>query len=278
MKIINKKELEKLPHPSDIDFIKNKKKEVLSEEKDSFVFVPKPWGFEYLCFRDANFDIWELHLYPHASTSSHLHTKKDVLVLVLEGTTTLSMTNHEELLSVGEVRIIKQKAIHQFINTNETTTRILEIESPPDRHDLIRIKDNYGRAGMSYATAHNQLDSKSKIKTNHFFSTPLHGNEYYEFFELLPGELTKKQSAAIQKISGIIFKKDTIMNDSVELDVYLKTVGVGEIKSFLVLSGTVHIPGMKSHVKKIKSGECFVVTHSSKIIRVEKDTTLVFWN
>lgn len=273
MKIINGKGLERKPHASDIELVKNRKNNNSSKELKNFTFVLKPWGFEYLCYRDTYFDIWELCINKLSSTSSHLHTKKDVLILVLEGTITLTLTQQIETITTGDIRVVKRKALHRITNPTNDTARILEIESPPDRHDLIRVEDTYGRTGMVYATSNTIKQNIKNITPNHFFSNVIVENEYYLFFNLLPFLKNKLGQKSSQKVHGIILKKNTSNLSTLE-----KQIQLLQAKAFFVVSGTVHISVKNTRIKIIKRGECFFITNISKFIWVEKNSKLLFWN
>lgn len=115
------------------------------------ITVLKPWGAEYLCGCNKNFEIWELYIKQQQSTSLHCHPEKDTLNIVIEGSATLETIRNKEILHAGDFKIIKAGVVHKTINYHEKSPiRILEIESPPNKYNLIRIKDNYGRESAGY--------------------------------------------------------------------------------------------------------------------------------
>jgi mannose-6-phosphate isomerase-like protein (cupin superfamily) len=115
------------------------------------VLVPKPWGCEYLCGRNRSLEVWELRLDPASSTSSHCHPNKDTLNLVLDGSVVLETLGGRRRMSAGDFVGLKAGAIHRTVNdAPDISVRLLEIESPPDKYDLIRVKDAYGRESLGY--------------------------------------------------------------------------------------------------------------------------------
>lgn len=91
----------------------------------------------------------------------HTHPSKDTLNLILKGRAKFTTLKGEEFLYPGDWRIIKAGLIHQTKNIGDEALEILEIESPPNKYDLIRIKDVYNRQRKGYETL---LGVKSKPK------------------------------------------------------------------------------------------------------------------
>jgi mannose-6-phosphate isomerase-like protein (cupin superfamily) len=139
------------------------------DKKKSIAFLPntiieKPWGLEYPHLSDETVDIWEMHLFPGHRTSFHCHPGKDVLKIVLEGIVKLKTLDRTEYLRSGDWRLVKGYTAHQTINESNSdgAARIMEIESPPNKHNLIRFKDRYGRQNMPYLTKITQITSISE--------------------------------------------------------------------------------------------------------------------
>lgn len=128
------------------------KNEAVAYKQD---IISKPWGVEYLCGCNKNLEVWELYINSKASTSLHCHPDKDTLNIVLEGGVFLETIRRKEKLRAGEFRLIKAGAIHRTTNPNQNfRARVLEIESPPNKYNLIRIKDDYGRESIGYVKFH----------------------------------------------------------------------------------------------------------------------------
>ena len=67
----------------------------------------------------------------------------------------LETIRSKKILRAGEFRLIKAGTIHRTANSNRNhRARVLEIESPPNKYNLIRIKDDYGRESIGYVKFH----------------------------------------------------------------------------------------------------------------------------
>ena len=151
---------------SDKKLISDKKaKEVESEKrvkKDPFdysnVIVKKPWGYEYLVFENEFVAIWMLHIVRKRKTSMHCHPNKRTSLILLSGNATSCHLDGFENLSPMDGLSIEQGVFHLTEASSELPIDpqsengiwVMEIESPPDKADLIRMKDEYGRVGQSY--------------------------------------------------------------------------------------------------------------------------------
>ena len=114
------------------------------------VIVNKPWGWEYLCFRNANLAMWLLHIDSNQQTSMHSHPNKNTGYIVLNGAVELSWINSKEgFESLSKVNIFKRR-FHSTRAVSKKGAYLIEIESPEDKSDLVRLNDAYGREGMPY--------------------------------------------------------------------------------------------------------------------------------
>jgi quercetin dioxygenase-like cupin family protein len=112
------------------------------------VIVKKPWGKEYLCYRNEEVAIWYLHIEKDKETSMHCHPNKNTGFVVLKGKAKLSFLRNSVILEgLDKIHIFRSR----FHSTKAVTDSfILEIETPEDKHDLVRLEDAYGRAGTEY--------------------------------------------------------------------------------------------------------------------------------
>jgi acetolactate synthase I/II/III large subunit len=124
----------------------------------SDVIVKKPWGYEYLVFENEFVAIWILHLVRKKKTSMHCHPKKRTGLILLSGQATFRHLDEEMELKEWDGVNIDRGVFHsteacselQVSPVSENGIWIMEIESPPQKDDLVRLKDEYGRAGVSY--------------------------------------------------------------------------------------------------------------------------------
>lgn len=114
------------------------------------VVVKKPWGYEYLCFQNEELAIWFLHIHFDRKTSFHCHPNKNTGFVVLDGQVELSfMRNSLNLSTMDKIHIFRSR-FHSTKALSNGGAFILEIETPEDKHDLVRLEDSYGREGEGY--------------------------------------------------------------------------------------------------------------------------------
>lgn len=178
--------------------LSNKDKKILTKKKQvsyknidySKLVVRKPWGYEYLTFQSKKVAVWILCLKKGQQTSMHSHPKKKTSLVVLEGSVICKSFDQVEKKNVGDAVIINRKVFHQTLNNSKKNAIIMEIETPNDKGDLIRLSDKYGRAGTGYEKA----DKFDVNLTNYNYITLKSQNVFYNF--------TKKYGN-----TSIIFKK-----------------------------------------------------------------------
>ncbi|PIR87680.1 MAG: hypothetical protein COU10_03350 [Candidatus Harrisonbacteria bacterium CG10_big_fil_rev_8_21_14_0_10_45_28] len=113
--------------------------------------VPKPWGHEYLMYKSLAVEVWHLFIKNGESTSLHCHPRKKTAMILIDGIAKmrdLGGAVHDLVAPAG--RIIDAGAFHQTIGVSEGGIHLLEVEVPPDKNDLIRLKDSYGRENKGY--------------------------------------------------------------------------------------------------------------------------------
>lgn len=120
------------------------------EEDYSNRVVNKPWGFEYLLFSNSSVSAWVLFLKPDHSTSMHCHRMKTTSLVVLDGTVRFATLNSSHLRGPGEAVQLGNEVFHRTSALSTSGAYVLEVESPRLKHDLVRLKDSYGRVGSGY--------------------------------------------------------------------------------------------------------------------------------
>lgn len=113
--------------------------------KYSDKMVHKPWGFEYLFYSNDEVAIWCLHINKGASTSLHCHPNKKTGLIMLEGEAVLSFLNDTTAMKPLDRHILRPGLFHS--TTAITDSILLEIETPPNKEDIVRFDDKYGRKG-----------------------------------------------------------------------------------------------------------------------------------
>lgn len=113
--------------------------------------VVKPWGSERAVRSAKQFDAWTLIINPGHETSLHCHMKKTTVMLVERGRILLATLSGTWTLRVGEAALIEPGVFHRL--STPLGAEVTEVEWPPNRADLVRIEDRYGRQGKGYAHA-----------------------------------------------------------------------------------------------------------------------------
>ncbi|OGM97024.1 MAG: hypothetical protein A2817_00135 [Candidatus Yanofskybacteria bacterium RIFCSPHIGHO2_01_FULL_39_8b] len=127
--------------------------------------VNKPWGYEYLLTNTPLVEVWHLSLDYLKSTSTHCHPNKKTALIVLEGKAIFSTLKKSVKLSAFDAVMIDAGVFHSTKSISKKELKLLEVETPPMKHDLVRLKDKYGRANTGYETAEKmQLMNGSYIR------------------------------------------------------------------------------------------------------------------
>jgi mannose-6-phosphate isomerase-like protein (cupin superfamily) len=110
----------------------------------------KPWGYEYLLYSNQDVAIWHLVLDGGQETSLHSHPNKKTGLVVLDGAAKISFLSDSQKLFAGEKTMIRHGVFHKSKNMTRGSLSLLEIETPVNKADIVRLKDAYGRAGQPY--------------------------------------------------------------------------------------------------------------------------------
>lgn len=139
----------------------------------SRVIVKKPWGYEYLVFQNEDVAIWMLHVVRKRKTSMHCHPRKKTSLILLSGQAKFYHPKGDLELNPMDGVIIGRGVYHSTEAFNphpidpvsENGIWVMEIESPPMKSDLVRMKDAYGRAGTAYeGSSHMVHEPQSCLK------------------------------------------------------------------------------------------------------------------
>lgn len=145
----------------------SKHKTTEAEERDIFdyknIVVKKPWGYEYLMFENDFVAIWILHLKKDHATSIHCHPRKKTSLVVLSGNVLSSTLSEWFDLKVLDGLIFENGVFHTS-KALSNDVFIMEVETPPNKKDLVRLKDSYGREGKSYEGKNKMTRELHKFK------------------------------------------------------------------------------------------------------------------
>lgn len=113
--------------------------------------VKKPWGFERRSEISGSIALTQLFIDSTQQTSLHCHPTKTTSMVCLRGRGVINFFNSKFDLEPGNGFTIRNGLFHQIINTSgEDKLHLLEFENPPDKFDLIRFSDSYGREDLAY--------------------------------------------------------------------------------------------------------------------------------
>ena len=145
---------------SNINFDKKK----ISNKKENFynLIVKKPWGHEYLLFSSPEISIWILNITKNHKTSMHCHPNKKTSLILLKGKANLYSIEKKFTLQCGNVVTIEKGAFHRTSSEFDQDLVVMEIETPTNKYDIVRYKDDYNRSSSGYETS----ASYSKVKKN----------------------------------------------------------------------------------------------------------------
>jgi len=113
--------------------------------------VKKPWGSEYIVYQNDKVAAWLLTIKSGKSTSLHCHPKKKTGFILLSGEAQVDVGFYDKRnLTSPSKLMIRPGLFHSTKAISKDDISILEIETPIDKNDLVRFKDDYGREEKPY--------------------------------------------------------------------------------------------------------------------------------
>ena len=202
---------------------------IRKKENYSNKIVNKPWGHEYVIYKDRKkIAITFLSIKYGHKTSLHCHAKKKTGFIILNG-------NAEVQYGIYKVNKSFMRPINRFIfrpglfhsikSVSKKGLKLIEFETPYDKHDLVRLKDDYGRKAKKYEGKKFTKNLNSQYAR---FKKPISGKKNYYLFDNLKiiieniksfKKLTKKDD----EISSAILEGSLIDRNG------LKVVTIGDL-------------------------------------------------
>ena len=108
------------------------------------IIFKKPWGWEFEAYSSQSSALWFLNINEGAQTSMHCHALKTTGYIVLEGSVEIEFLSSRRLLEAGESINLRRGVFHQTRAVGGNA-KVMEIESPNCKDDLIRLEDLSGR-------------------------------------------------------------------------------------------------------------------------------------
>ena len=112
--------------------------------------VKKPWGYEYLAYQNDKVGLWFLFIAKDQQTSMHCHPNKTTGLILLDGEAQVSFLSNSFNLKPISKTMIRKGLFHSTKALSDEGAFVFEIETPVDKHDLVRLEDKYGREGKPY--------------------------------------------------------------------------------------------------------------------------------
>lgn len=212
--------------------------------------VEKPWGNEYVVFRNKNkLAITLLKINYRNRTSLHCHPKKKTGFILLDGKAKIQLglwkQNSKTYYSPSKL-MIRTGLFHSIEAVSKKGVKALEFEVPVKKNDLVRFDDNYGRSMKPYEGK----DHIKKIsKENIIFIKPKKGIEQnykvgntkikLKVYESFKNIINKKNSTIFAVIDGSVVDKKNrnilSIGDIIQTGTFKKLATRFKIKKKLVL-------------------------------------------
>lgn len=130
--------------------------------------VRKPWGYEYLIFENELVAIWRLRINGKHSTSMHCHPLKKTALILLSGDALCNTFYQRTYLSALDGLIIDQAVFHSTKALSPDGIELIEVETPPNKTDLVRLNDAYGREQNGYE-GFSEMETDDLRRFDHFY-------------------------------------------------------------------------------------------------------------
>ena len=168
----------------------------------------KPWGYEYTIYRNLNhLSVTLLKINHNKSTSLHCHPNKKTGFILISGKALIQLglwKNTAEYYSAPSKLMIRTGLFHSTKAVSKNGVFALEFESPVDKNDLVRFKDNYGRETRPYEGK----KFTKKIQSNFItFKKPqLNKNQTYKMGKVkISLEIHKNFKKLVNNKNSVIF-------------------------------------------------------------------------
>lgn len=133
----------------DVKQLVEKLKEQEREELNLHRQVFRPWGSYDSIDSDEGFQVKRLIVNPGAVLSLQKHAQRAEHWTVVRGKARITLDDKEFDLNVNESTYVPIGAVHRIANPFEEPVHIIEVQCGDylGEDDIIRLEDNYGRAG-----------------------------------------------------------------------------------------------------------------------------------
>ena len=191
-------------------------------KKNNFFYddkvVYKPWGYEHVIYRNLkHLSVTLLRINYNKNTSLHCHPKKKTGFIVVSGKALIQLglwKDTAKYYTAPSKLMIRTGLFHSIKAVSKKGLYALEFETPFNKSDLIRFKDNYGRRSKPYEGKKftKNIDSnfikfkKPKIERNQLFKINK-VNISLEVHKNFKNLINKKNSTIFAIIDGKVIDK-----------------------------------------------------------------------
>lgn len=114
------------------------------------VIVRKPWGYEYLMYQNEHVGVWFLSIRQGGRTSLHCHPNKKTGLILLNGEAKVSFLNDSKQFKALSKLNIGKGIFHSTAAVSEGGVSVIEVETPREKENLVRLDDEYDRDQVAY--------------------------------------------------------------------------------------------------------------------------------
>jgi mannose-6-phosphate isomerase-like protein (cupin superfamily) len=114
------------------------------------ILVRKPWGYEYKIHENKIAATWYLNINKNHKTSLHCHPLKKTGFILLNGKVEIELGFYEKVILKSPAKLMIRPGLFHSTKALSKTAKILEIETPVNKNDLVRFRDQYGRKEKPY--------------------------------------------------------------------------------------------------------------------------------
>jgi len=123
--------------------------------------ILKPWGWEMEIWNSRDLGITYLNIIGGKSTSLHCHPNKRTGYIVLKGEVEVEFLAGTKRYKAGD-RVNFRPSLFHRSQALTSEAILLELESPPDKNDLVRLEDPNHRIDSAYENKTIKINSHSE--------------------------------------------------------------------------------------------------------------------
>jgi mannose-6-phosphate isomerase-like protein (cupin superfamily) len=124
--------------------------------------ILKPWGWEIEIWNSSRLGIKYLNISAGKSTSLHCHPNKRTGYVVLKGEVEVEFLAGTKRYKAGDRVNFRPSLFHRSTAIiNEAI--LFELESPPNKEDLVRLEDTNHRSGSEYEKVNAKITVSSEL-------------------------------------------------------------------------------------------------------------------